>query len=685
MIRRPPRSTHCISSAASDVYKRQNKAGRELRDTLILIIMNCNICLEEYEGEVRVPKILPCGHTYCLPCITAMHAKALALACPICQKPLHDTQPALLNTNYALITSVESQPLNVRNQRRDRASTKGLVCAVHNEEFICVCECMELQCMACANQRHLEHEKRMVTEGERTTIELMRGSALKKLFGFSESVFKRAEILAANVPNIVYQLKVANMEARKNDEVWIRAMEGETGRELESLKEEMMKEYAKGLGCFEVLNGKLAALRVSAKRLKEFEPDGINPGGAITADSLERNIGRYFEMQRMVSLLRKCKRAKACLDNYLKLVHKPITASDIEAYRRRILQSIKQKLYIRMNDGPGNPIAVSPYETGKGFVSCSEPVHVGWDELSAFCLQGLVLYRYCFASSLWETVALRLCIDSIEYKYLTELTLVGNNKNYLYIVGGFNRQTKEHVASCFCICHGRICRIASLNRPKSLVTAIHLQNHIYVLGGKINRQHFFSDTDACTDIEYYNVFVNTWTLLPVQLGFPRYSATVCESGLGFLIVGGYEKAYNFCFALELVSVNEGSLKVENLKKVLEVPYEVSRFGVAVDDSLCLICEIAGSVDMHDKKGDYHIAKFSVDGQYKGTKTIGRISTGINKIMPVHKGLFYNFVVEPAENGANRLKPIVYNTKGELENRLEINGGVIESLLTNTCN
>ena len=24
MIRRPPRSTHCISSAASDVYKRQN-------------------------------------------------------------------------------------------------------------------------------------------------------------------------------------------------------------------------------------------------------------------------------------------------------------------------------------------------------------------------------------------------------------------------------------------------------------------------------------------------------------------------------------------------------------------------------------------------------------------------------------------------------------------------------------
>jgi len=34
MIRRPPRSTHCISSAASDVYKRQVRRLREERDCL---------------------------------------------------------------------------------------------------------------------------------------------------------------------------------------------------------------------------------------------------------------------------------------------------------------------------------------------------------------------------------------------------------------------------------------------------------------------------------------------------------------------------------------------------------------------------------------------------------------------------------------------------------------------------
>ena len=39
MIRRPPRSTHCISSAASDVYKRQIKDNIEYDH----LIQNCKI------------------------------------------------------------------------------------------------------------------------------------------------------------------------------------------------------------------------------------------------------------------------------------------------------------------------------------------------------------------------------------------------------------------------------------------------------------------------------------------------------------------------------------------------------------------------------------------------------------------------------------------------------------------
>ena len=39
MIRRPPRSTHCISSAASDVYKRQFIYGLFIQGFLFLLLM----------------------------------------------------------------------------------------------------------------------------------------------------------------------------------------------------------------------------------------------------------------------------------------------------------------------------------------------------------------------------------------------------------------------------------------------------------------------------------------------------------------------------------------------------------------------------------------------------------------------------------------------------------------------
>eukprot|EP00826_Nyctotherus_ovalis_P026242 TRINITY_DN2051_c0_g1_i1.p1 TRINITY_DN2051_c0_g1~~TRINITY_DN2051_c0_g1_i1.p1 ORF type:complete len:253 (+),score=75.79 TRINITY_DN2051_c0_g1_i1:25-759(+) len=49
MIRRPPRSTHCISSAASDVYKRQEEKKEEQEKIKLLIKMVSPI--EEFELE----------------------------------------------------------------------------------------------------------------------------------------------------------------------------------------------------------------------------------------------------------------------------------------------------------------------------------------------------------------------------------------------------------------------------------------------------------------------------------------------------------------------------------------------------------------------------------------------------------------------------------------------------------
>jgi len=636
--------------------------------------MNCNICLEEYNGDSKIPKILPCGHTYCLPCIILMCNNGSLLACPTCQKPLKSTQPERLNTNHALITASNGQLKVIHLKNKDKLIANGLVCKEHNEEFMYICEYNKIYCSVCIRYLPVECRRRMITERERKVIMLMRSSVLKKLYNFTKEVFDKAEALLPLTESMKYEIGAMAEKARENDERWINAMKAATDDKFEGLKQNMMSECTVAVESFKVLETDSILLKDSAMRLKGFEPDGIEQGGIISAESLERNIDRYFEMQEMVSLLKKCHKAKILLDNYQSLVFRPIAQSDVDAYRRKVLNSVKQGLYIRSGDS-----VLQEYKMGKEYLTYSEEISVGWDGRNVFCLQELKLYKYNFASSLWEFEILGLTLDSIEYKDLTELTIVANEK-MLYIVGGFNNKIREHTASCFCACKNRICRVASLNRPKSLVTAIYTQNTIYAIGGKITRENVLSETQACTDIERYNCFTNTWELLSVHLSVPRYLAAACMSETGLLIVGGYKNANEFCGAVEVMS--KDNFAVQNKKKALSLPYEPSKFGAIYKDSMIyLMCEIADSIDKHDKKGDYYVASFTLEGECEDIKKIGRIKMGSGRGIAVHEGLFYNFVVEPVENTTAKLSPVVYNTKGVLESKLEINKGAVEILLT----
>ncbi|KAK3931565.1 E3 ubiquitin-protein ligase TRIM32 [Frankliniella fusca] len=42
--------------------------------------MDCSLCLEDYNEEERVPKVLPCGHTVCLQCLRRLQQ------CPMCRR-----------------------------------------------------------------------------------------------------------------------------------------------------------------------------------------------------------------------------------------------------------------------------------------------------------------------------------------------------------------------------------------------------------------------------------------------------------------------------------------------------------------------------------------------------------------------------------------------------------------------
>ncbi|KAB7505018.1 hypothetical protein Anas_11831 [Armadillidium nasatum] len=60
----------------------------------------CVLCVEDYSTEKHVPKVLNCGHTFCLPCLSDF--VSFVLACPTCNATIEEL-PTHLPTNYALL------------------------------------------------------------------------------------------------------------------------------------------------------------------------------------------------------------------------------------------------------------------------------------------------------------------------------------------------------------------------------------------------------------------------------------------------------------------------------------------------------------------------------------------------------------------------------------------------------
>lgn len=62
----------------------------------------CKLCTEEFTKEQRIPKMLPCGHSFCLPCCSDLIQ--FLKSCPICDTNAPENFHAL-PTNHALLES----------------------------------------------------------------------------------------------------------------------------------------------------------------------------------------------------------------------------------------------------------------------------------------------------------------------------------------------------------------------------------------------------------------------------------------------------------------------------------------------------------------------------------------------------------------------------------------------------
>eukprot|EP00397_Hematodinium_sp_SG-2012_P046650 GEMP01052789.1.p1 GENE.GEMP01052789.1~~GEMP01052789.1.p1 ORF type:complete len:387 (+),score=63.75 GEMP01052789.1:124-1161(+) len=124
--------------------------------------MECPICCNAFDLDAAVPKVLKCGHSYCLECVNSLASSSDrrpsffgsrgSVICPHCRKSCF---PEEINTNFALMELLQSRadpppsapPLS--EMRR---------CVTHNEEIDTFCDtCCRFLCRLCYQSSTSDH------------------------------------------------------------------------------------------------------------------------------------------------------------------------------------------------------------------------------------------------------------------------------------------------------------------------------------------------------------------------------------------------------------------------------------------------------------------------------------------------------------------------------------------------
>ena len=130
--------------------------------------VSCVVCFEQYDNKKRVPKILPCQHTYCLSCLMSIGAETIDIKCPGCRKK-HKVPQKGFTTNRAI--------LDVVDELLKDATSGVLMCTKHtSRESVLVCvECFEGLCSKClktATHTSDDHHSHQLEELDDAKIQL---------------------------------------------------------------------------------------------------------------------------------------------------------------------------------------------------------------------------------------------------------------------------------------------------------------------------------------------------------------------------------------------------------------------------------------------------------------------------------------------------------------------------------
>ncbi|XP_077981334.1 E3 ubiquitin-protein ligase TRIM45-like [Glandiceps talaboti] len=121
----------------------------EILDKIGEHCLSCSICLEQY----KVPKLLPCHHTFCLHCLESLVKKKGVLNCPTCQQEvdLPSGGVAALKNNFFMNTLLEV--VEKRTEEAKKTQHKCEFCEENDATHFCR-DCEQHFCDGCLTLFH---------------------------------------------------------------------------------------------------------------------------------------------------------------------------------------------------------------------------------------------------------------------------------------------------------------------------------------------------------------------------------------------------------------------------------------------------------------------------------------------------------------------------------------------------
>ena len=172
--------------------------------------------MEQFDRKTRVPKILPCEHTFCLDCLNSIRVPRRRMECPVCRCK-HSVPQKGFVTNRTVLDIVDEL-------QQDGTPTAKLKCSEHKDtESVLICmDCVTGLCPKCLKQStHQGHHLEELSDAK-NLIKTMFEQQIKKEqeawdrrmteVPYSVASFTKAE---ANIDKICAAINAATERWRK--------------------------------------------------------------------------------------------------------------------------------------------------------------------------------------------------------------------------------------------------------------------------------------------------------------------------------------------------------------------------------------------------------------------------------------------------------------------------------------